>query len=127
MGKQWIEGEAGKWTGGRVAKDRHGEKVWVIERMVEGERFTITLNVNSPKEAIKQLVAFEADPTEYVAKLKTHQVILDDAEIAAFLLHKETIGQSRQHKVASERYLKRWRDFFDGKDLRKYKAADLLD
>jgi integrase len=127
MAKRWIEGNEGKWEGGRVALDRNDEKVWVLERMVEGERYTITLQASSLKEARVQLATFQSDPVAYVAKLKARTIVLDDAEIGTFLKHKETVGQSCQHRVAAERYLKRWRDFFDGRDLRKYKAADLLD
>jgi hypothetical protein len=49
-----------------------------------------------------QLATFQSDPVAYVAKLKAKAIVLDDAEFATFLKHKETVGQSRQHREAAE-------------------------
>lgn len=123
----WI----GKWEGGRVYLDRQKRNVHVIERMVDGRRFTVRLPPNV-KDPGAELALFLRDPEGYrrrVAEtglLPEEAVIMTQAEVErfeAYLRHEKHRAEAYVSAVAG--YLTDWANAFKGRDLRKVTVDDL--
>ncbi len=126
MARLWIKGEAGSWAGGRIALDKDGDRVWVIQKMVGPSRHNITLQVDSERKALIELARFEEDPERYSHRTVKQPIVLDDAAISDFIAFKNRAAQSKKHVFDAENYLKRWQELFGPRDIRSFTTADLL-
>lgn len=124
---EWID----KWSGGRFYKDRRGRAVYVIEKLVDGVRYAITLprSVKSPEA---ELALFFKDPAGYRERNKKTGLMPD--EIVALTLDEvETFEKYlRDEKHRSEPYVRGvsgyladWATGLAGRDLRRVSVRDL--
>jgi site-specific recombinase XerC len=60
-----MANHAGRWEGGPIYLDRHGQQVFVIEKTHAGVRYTIRLKADNENRARGQLALFEADPVGF--------------------------------------------------------------
>lgn len=127
MPQKWT----GKWQGGRTLSDKYGGLGWVLERMVDGARFSRRLDAKSEKEALAELALFERDPVKYVTRKEEAQ----DARANALVVNAENVGLVKAHLEKNGRdphyirvvvqYLATWAEDLAGRDLRKTKLEDL--
>jgi integrase len=128
MAREWT----GKWLGGRTFKGRGGRTFWALERMVGGDRFSKTLDVNSEEDAKAELALFHRDPHAYTTKSQARSTAAADA----LVMDADTVDRVAAHLVKEERspkyvkdvigYLGTWTEDLGGKDLRAFKLKDLL-
>ncbi len=130
-------GEFRAWQGGRV-RTKHGKPVWLIERMVNGRRYHIQLDVRSDAAALAELALFERDPVAYqtkadaqVADTNAPEPRLTPDTLKAFLKYLKAEG-SPERRPRTERYRKNvkayltwWDTKLKGRDLRTVKLRDL--
>lgn len=127
MPKQWI----GKWNGGRIYQGRDNEKVFVIERMLQGRRYTRRLEAGNEREALAELALFERDPASYAtkteqeAKVQAEIVRLDVETIARFLAYLEKEGRTKDYRKDARAYLAQWAQVLHGRELRTVSLQDL--
>lgn len=127
MGRNWID----RWPGGRIAKGHHGRVVYVIERMVEGKRVALPLDVPAGKAgenaALSALGTFEADPFGFMAAHKrgATKMLLDAQAADDFDTYLATQGRSERYRNNVGHYLSVWADRFSGRDLRSVTTGEL--
>lgn len=113
---------AERWLGGRVYTGRRGERRWIIERQVGGKRHSVTLRVDSEREALLELAAFDAAPEDYLRQREGRQrqdaVRLDVEHVGGFLLHLKEAKRSPGHVADAKRYLAAWDTALRNRDLR---------
>ncbi len=133
----------GTWKGGRIRRGRSNTRRYVLERMVDGKSYAITLDVHSEAEAEAELALFNRDPRAYQTKGEQQKearaaVLAAEAEradlapelVKRFKAHLETRETSTHHIANTIGYLVWWdemltRDLGLGWDLRKLKLATL--
>lgn len=121
----------GGWAGGRVRVARDGSEVFILERMIHGERFTRTLDARTEKEANAELALFDTNPDAYAgrevrkAEATKAAAVVSDALIAQLLADMAADEMSEGHKKSVQSYLRKWRDVLDGRDLRKVNLVEL--
>ena len=133
MQAQWLEGDAGRWEGGRVKLDRYGKKVYVLEAKRNGARYGITLDVQTGKEASAELALFNRAPAEYRAAASKRVYVpgyvpSEGLCITPDLLAKyqaDCLDESSAHHITKKwcnvnlYYLAKWMKALKGADLRK--------
>ncbi len=127
MARKWVD----TWQGGRIFKSRSGETGWVLQRMVNGERFSKTLDVTSEKDALAELALFDRDPVKYVTPTEEAR----EAGVGAIVVNADTTAQVLAHLKKNDRdkryvasvikYLATWGEDLEGKDLRKVRIDEL--
>jgi hypothetical protein len=125
MGKPaWI----GKWEGGRVKEAPLGPQ-WVIERMVNGRRFSTTLRVTDERSALGELYIFEKDPAGYLAtpdeKPRGLAPKADDATIAAYLSYLQARKLNPAYIADCKAYVMKWKAALRGRPVDQLPLADL--
>lgn len=121
MARQWT----GKWPGGRTRLGDDGGTVYVIEKMRDDQRYSISLDVDGPKAALAELALFERDPLLYSAAstpvAAPKAVVMSASLIADFVQAKMSSDHpiSKEHAQGLLRYLKQWRAKLGNRDLRK--------
>jgi integrase len=123
MGKQ-----IGKWRGGRVFEGRDGPS-YIIEKMVGGKRYSVTLDVSTEFDAVGEFALFMRDPAKYVQKQKSIirplAALIDDETIGGCLGSLEARGRSREYLADLRRYLLEWGAAFKGRDLHEVDIMEL--
>lgn len=131
----WLEGEAGKWLGGRVRLAR-GEKVFVIERRINGKRRAVALTM-SEKEAEAELALFDRDPENYRSRKETakeaphragvrlDQVTLGEFQEACDARVKKGDLTDQYVKQSLVPYLGEWAKVLGARDLRRVSLSEL--
>ncbi len=124
---------SGRWAGGRTYENHRSGRgtVYVIEKMLHGERYTIPLGVGDKQSAEAELALFMRDPVLYRAQHLTRTapqpegLRIDEASI------REVIGALRRDN-RTEPYLKDvarcladWADELRGKPLQAVSKADI--
>lgn len=122
MPRQWL----GKWAGGRKYEVA-GKVVFVIEKMVRGQRYTVTLEAESEDQARAELALWERDPSAYRKRSEDAQgpVCCDAPTIAVFIQHMQDRGRSAEYVIACRAYLADWTQAFAGRDLRSLTIRDI--
>lgn len=137
---------AGKWAGGRVRLDVNGGKVWVIDCMREGARYSIALPTQGeaqgttprgllipPQEVAAELALFNRDPVAYKAACRSLPEFLTEARVSLRAATLEEFLEDRrtgdkpvcdEYRAALERYLSNWLLRLKGKDLRTVSLAE---
>jgi integrase len=114
-----------------VAQRRDGEKVHYLERMVDGRRVSIALEMGE-KKAEGELALFNRDPATYLRERHERLasvlsgVVVDVATIDAFLSWLKAEGRSLAYRRNLHTYLSEWCERLDGADLRALSTAQLL-
>lgn len=119
----------GKWAGGRTYQTSDGRTVWVLRKMVDRRPYSITLDVNSEKEAEAELALFRRDPEAYRTRTQVRQEERAEAASKAMYLDAETAGRFLEYLLTEKRtpkyvkdtrlYLAQWADALGGRDLRE--------
>ncbi len=119
-----------KWKGGRVAIGVGGEPVYVLERMVAGQRYTISMDVTSERDADAELALFLRDPSSYQTKsavraeVEHNKLLIDDKLVGRFLKHLRSAECSEKYIDDTKRYLASWAEALGDKDLRRQELKD---
>lgn len=112
-----------KWPGGYV---RNG--VYVIERMIDGQRWHKSTHVTNLRSAMKHLERFESDPSSYTPRglAAGDPVRLDEKLIDEFFEWHLTTKVSREWALNVRSLLFDWGDHLINRDLRHLSlTADL--
>ncbi len=80
----WI----GKWKGGRFYLDEEGRRVFVIEAMRGGQRYTVKLDTHDEELAVGELVRFNQDPGAFT----TGPVVRASTILEPVLITKERLA-----------------------------------
>jgi integrase len=112
------------WAGGRVRVAKDGSHVFVLERMVDSDRYTKTLEASNLKEALAELALFERDPAGYKTQTNAARVTTDPAIVERFLTWLRKEGRVERYVNSTKHYLSEWDTFFRGRDLRKIPLKD---
>jgi len=119
------------WDGGTIRYDRRGRPVFVIERMVAGERFHVSTRTHSPRAALEQLKRFEADPAHYSptgagpAADAGPEPLLLSAELAEeFLKYSAAKGNTPKWVRNQRLYIADWAADLANVDLRRATLRD---
>jgi integrase len=124
MGK-WV----GRWQGGRITKGPEGRDAFVIEKMVAGVRYAITLpvTVSSEREAEAELALFRRDPARYQADRSAEIPALTTELVARYLAWLKEKGRTEGHRGDMRTSLASWAEHIGGKDLRSLPGRSLRD
>jgi integrase len=123
----WIA----RWDGGRVYLDRRKRKIYVIERMVEGERYAVRLppNVRDPDA---ELALFMRDPAGYAERntdtglMPSEAVVITLEEVQAFKRYQlDEKHLNTVYATSVSHYLTDWANALKGKDLRRVRVDEL--
>ena len=127
----WI----GTWDGGRIAESVDGP-VYHLERMRGGVRYSLSLGVITPKQALAELALFERDPGAYVTAKEAQQepgkvrgaVLVTADLVIAFAADLRGRGRSERHTRNTLAYLGQWVDeLLVGRDLRRVELSEMHD
>jgi integrase len=128
-----IKGEAGKWLGGYVSICA-GKKTYYIRRSYEGVRYDVSTRCNTLRAALKQLEAFEKDPSSFSPGGDTRpKLVMDSILVERFLAYsaaplKDGGKQNTPKYVGGQKAdLAWWTEKLRGKDLRKLHTTLDLD
>ena len=117
-----------KWPGGYVHEQVDGRKLYIIAKMVRGERFHVSTRAHGIKAAMAQLERFEADPHGYspagVSEAKAELVLSNALILEHFKWSIEVKGNTRHHAKEMGDRLADWQDDLHGKDLREVTLRD---
>lgn len=122
----WI----GKWEGGRVYQDRRKRSVHVIERMIDGRRYTVRLPPNV-KDPGAELALFLRDPEGYKQRNESTGLLPDEAavltldEVTSFEGYQRGQHMAEGYVRAVSSYLTDWANALKGRDLRRVTVSDL--
>lgn len=127
MPRTWV----GQWSGGRIQRKGRA-KVYVIERMVRGDRYILPLDgVESERGAERALEDFEADPVGFSRKRDEERsasgAVLDTEQLALFLSHLKTKGNSLSYRQDTHAYLGKWIVWFDGRPIRSVTPTQIVE
>jgi len=134
----------GKWKGGRV-KLVDGRKVWLLEKMVSGARFSVSLAVSNEEDALAELALFRRDRDAYLARVKADREEvtaasaaggagplsddvgprLDADSVREFLRHLTQRGRTEGYRRDARTYLSQWAEVLGGRDLRTVSLLEL--
>ena len=134
----------GKWKGGRV-KLVDGRKVWLLEKMVSGARFSVSLAVSNEEDALAELALFRRDRDAYLARVKADRTevtsafaeagaapLLEDTgprldadSVREFLRHLTQQGRTEGYRRDARTYLSQWAEVLAGRDLRSVSLLEL--
>jgi integrase len=106
------------WSGGyiRVGKKR---RTYVIDRWVDGIHFHVSTRCSSERAAMKQLEAFEANPTRYSpAGEEAHRLEITAELVGLFRLYMKRKQNSEHYVAQTVHLLAWWADALAGRDLR---------
>lgn len=104
---------AGKWIGGRFYVNDEGKTVYVIEKMLSGERYSIKLSNHHEDLAVGEYTQFLKDPAAYVRPPPVPEGPPDAVYITLdrLKLYMESIHEAcEDHRKARRSYLKQWAD-----------------
>jgi len=125
---EWV----GKWAGGRIRIRRNGNRVWVIERMVDGHPYTKSLDVSNEQEALAELALFERDPGAYQTKTEEKSrppcevVTIDGPRVGRFLDFLRNEERTERYRRNIQHYLATWGKFYAGRDIRSVPLQEIL-
>jgi len=125
---EWV----GKWAGGRIRIRRNGNRVWVIERMVDGHPYTKSLDVSNEQEALAELALFERDPGAYQTKTEEKSrppcevVTIDGPRVGRFLEFLRNEERTERYRRNIQHYLATWGKFYAGRDIRSVPLQEIL-
>jgi integrase len=114
------------WPGGYVHKQKDGQPLYIIAKMVRGKRFHVSTRCHGIKPAMKQLERFEADPFNYRPEGEGGA----DMPMTAALIAEHIAWQldvkknTRKHAKQMGNRLADWMEDFKGNDLRKVTLRD---
>lgn len=125
------------WDGGRIRYDKEGQPTFIIEKMVKGERYFLTLATSDPEKADFEYQKFKQNREGYrraheaaltgltVVETSNDPIVLDAEMITSLqnFLKKNSLKKkgspcSPIHVADAERYLLRWMVWLKGNDLR---------
>jgi integrase len=125
---RWI----GKWRAGRIYEDGDGRRRHVLERKIQGRRYTIVLPAEADPEA--EFALFRRDPAGYATRARAPEpssapagaIVLTLGEVERF----ESYLRSEKHRVEAyvvgvAGYLSEWAAALAGADLRAVAVDDL--
>ena len=124
---------AGTWPGGRLWRRADGRSVYVIRKMIDGERFTVSTHATSLAAAMKQLERFQADPRGYnpAGDPRAEPIYLNDALVSEYLTWSKKVGGKRGRGGNSPGWLRKkkhiladWTEKLAGIDLRRASLTD---
>ena len=121
-----------RWRGGRVRVDRNGDPVWVIERMVNGHRYTKSLDVRNEQDAFAELALFDRDPVAYQTKTAakavppSEVVTIDGRAVGRFLAFLRSEERTERYRRNVQHYLATWGKFYAGRDIRSVPLQEIL-
>jgi integrase len=101
-------------------------RVWVLERMVNGQRYSQTLTVSSERDAMAELALFNRDPDAYCADAQRDVVTVDARRVESFLRHLGGRGLAHTYIKDTRNYLSTWQRWLRGRDLRAVTTRELL-
>src|SRR5258707_2040999 len=124
MPTKWI----GPWPGGRIMMTSKGP-AWVLERMIEGHRFIKKLHVKDQDAAMAELALWTRDPEGYGRHEPKNALCLTEASIGELLDYLKVTGGNTRSRIRYTNnlltYLAEWQEFFDGRDIRRFRLSDL--
>lgn len=122
------------WLGGYIRWGKRGP-TYVIERWMDGKRYHVSTKCRTERAALEQLAAFESDPPNYKptragrvadpAKAQLHltaELVLD---YRRWLIGRDDEPASVAHADKHEKRLEEWMVFFNGRDIRTVKLAEI--
>lgn len=118
-----------RWPGGWIHTQKDGRDLFIIERRVNGKRFSISTRCHSLKPAMKQLERFEADPSGYRPDGAPPPAgLVLDAKLAGEF-HEWQLGKGNTRRHANEMHNRvlDWMKVFNGADLKKLTLKDDID
>jgi integrase len=120
------KGARATWDGGIVRYDRKGRATYVIRKMVDGARYTVSTRCHDEAAAMVHYRRFEADPGEYTpgGTPRKGPVYLDDKLILDFLTHSRDVEHNSASWVHQQKaHLQWWQKKLARVDLRKAKLG----
>jgi integrase len=125
MPRKWI----GRWEGGRIAQLGNEDRVYVIEQMADGERYSIALGAIGEKAALKLYESFRRDPEAFMKERTGEAQLdrpgLDTVTIQAFLDHLKSENRTLLYRQNLHHYLGQWKDWFRDRPLADVSTAEL--
>lgn len=115
------------WPGGYIHRQKDGQPLYIIAKMVRGKRFHISTRCHSLKPAMHQLERFEKDPFGYKPEGEgaTADMPLTAALIAEHIEWQLKVKKNtRKHAKQMGNRLAEWLEDFKGQDLRKVTLRD---
>ena len=115
-----------RWPGGYVHKEADGRSLFIIEKMVRGQRFHLSTRAHSLRAAMAQLERFEADPNAYAPEGDQPEapLVMTDELVQKFYRWQVGKGTSHRHARETVHLLSMWLVDFKGKDLRRVTLRD---
>lgn len=128
-----LNRKGGKWPGGYVSVGDDGKPLYVIEKMLKGERFHVSTGAHEWMEAAKQLERFLAAPRAYqaheAAPTRANEPIYLTAELVLayrdWMLTRASPSTTRHANEMAHR-LADWTEDLAGIDLRRASLQDHL-
>lgn len=100
---------AGKWKGGRYYLDDDGKRVFLIEKMTGGKRYSIKLRTHDEELAKGELARFVNDPVAYFRVEEIAHKGPVDISSERINLYLESIRHTvKDHYTARDKYLHEW-------------------
>jgi integrase len=113
------------WPGYLSLQD-DGRWTFVIEKQIEGTRYHVSTRCHALKPALKQLEAFEANPSAYDARgHDAERLVLTDKLIEEWEAFSTAKGNGRKYTRDHGRKLAVWMLKLNGADLRKLTLRQL--
>lgn len=116
-----------RWPGGWIHRQKNGRELFIIEKRINGKRFSLSTRAHSLRAALKQLERFEADPHGYrpegpepEAPIRMSAKLIDDYRTWQL----EVKGVTPKHASETENLLEDWLEDLGVADLRKVTLRD---
>ncbi|OJH37940.1 hypothetical protein BON30_25460 [Cystobacter ferrugineus] len=119
--------------------------MWLLEKMVSGARFSVSLAVSNEEDALAELALFRRDRDAYLAKVKADRSEevqastvagavplsgdvgprLDADSVREFLRHLTQRGRTEGYRRDARTYLSQWAEVLAGRDLSTVSLLEL--
>ena len=124
-----AQGRNTRWDGGLIRYAANGRQSFIIERMVNGQRYMVSTRTHALTQALKQLARFEADPMRYTRKEEVEDALFLTQELVdEFIEYSREVRKNSANWISTQRiYLTAWAEQLQSRELRKLSLKDDVD